>query len=543
MSTYAPPTIPKTGETPDSAGPRHRERDESRDGLRNRAEAYVLSHFPKVWRALQAVPWVERKVNEYLIDNAVNKTKPRPYPLSTMSPYTSWRSLTDRIWSGRHLPPDPAFQRGLPPVESVVELFRRAPGRFKVSGKSTVLFSHFAQWFTDGFLRTDRRDPRKNTSNHDIDLSQLYGMKPDHGKFLRRFQEGKLKSQCIHGEEYPPFYFDAEGWIRPDFKKSESDMLRLLKPLDLPLHRTAHLFAMGTERANVHIGYVALNVLFLREHNRVCDVLRRRYPDWDDERLFQTARNIVIVLVIKIVIEEYINHITPFHFRFKAGAPAAGAKRWHRPNWMTVEFNLLYRWHPLTPDELLLDDRYLPTEDTIYNNALITERGLGPIFDSASRQPAGEISLFNTTQALLGTEDASIRLGRATELQGYNDYREVMAFPRVTRFEQISSDPEVVSALRGVYGDVDRIELYPGLFAEDVRPGAVLPALIGRMVGIDAFSQALTNPLLTENIYNEDTFSPVGLAIIEDTKTLSDVLHRNVPAGGNRYLVSMTRID
>ncbi len=47
------------------------------------------------------------------------------------------------------------------------------------SEKSTVLFSYFAQWFTDGFLRGDYRDPLKNTSNHDIDLSNLYGLKSE----------------------------------------------------------------------------------------------------------------------------------------------------------------------------------------------------------------------------------------------------------------------------------------------------------------------------------------------------------------------------
>src|SRR5690606_40281121 len=45
-------------------------------------------------------------------------------------------------------------------------------------------------------------------------------------------------------------------------------------------------------------------------------LLAHRHPRWDDERLFQTTRNILIVLLIKLVVEEYINHITPYHFRF-----------------------------------------------------------------------------------------------------------------------------------------------------------------------------------------------------------------------------------
>jgi prostaglandin-endoperoxide synthase 2 len=51
-----------------------------------------------------------------------------------------------------------------------------------------------------------------------------------------------------------------------------------------------------------------------------------------------------------------------------------------------------------------------------------------------------------------------------------------------------------------------RIEFYSGLYAEDIRTNSVLPPLIGRMVGIDAFSQGFTNPLLAPRIFNEETF-------------------------------------
>ena len=48
------------------------------------------------------------------------------------------------------------------------------------------------------------------------------------------------------------------------------------------------------------------------------------------------------------------------------------------------------------------------------------------------------------------------------------------------------------------------------------------------MVAYDAFTHVLTNPLLSEHVYNSKTFSPVGLRIIEETKSFSDFVLRNV---------------
>ena len=137
---------------------------------------------------------------------------------------------------------------------------------------------------------------------------------------------------------------------------------------------------------------------------------------------------------------------------------------------------------------------------------------------------------------------ASIHLGRAAKLRSYNDYRELCKYPRVTNFNQISSDEKVQKELQRLYGHVDNIELYVGLYAEDLRPNSALPPLVGRLIGIDAFSQAFTNPLLAENIFNPETFSPVGWEEIQNTRTLSQVVHRNIPQG-KTYRVSFYRKD
>ncbi|MGP6156522.1 MAG: peroxidase family protein [Vulcanimicrobiaceae bacterium] len=533
-------------------------RDASHDGLGNTLETYLLTHFDGLWRFVADNPQLAKLVNKTLIDHAIYKVPTRPFPFSLMTldpkipgtdrpkktdTYTSWDSLNDRTYTGRHLPPDPAFNADsrLPKVEDLAVLFRKRDGETVVSEKSTLLFPYWVQWFTDGFLRTDRENRLKNTSNHQIDVSPVYGLTPKAAHMLRSFSGGKLKSQTISGEEYPPFFYsDAEtGTIAPEF----SDLYVPFPEEDsLEPARKALMFAMGVERANIQIGFVMLNVLFLREHNRVCELLAKAYPAWDDERLFQTARVTVMATIMKIVIDEYINHITPYRFKFMTDPLAFKNERWYRQNWMTVEFTLVYRWHSALPDSLQYGDQQIPMAQSLWNNGLIVDKGLGELFEETSSQPAAKIGLFNTDEFLIDvTELMTVRLGRMAQLASYNDYRAMCGFPRVTAFDQITGDPVAQRELARLYGHVDNLEFYVGLCAEDVRENSALAPLAGRLVGIDAFSQALTSPLLAPQIFNERTFSPVGWQVLNTTSSLSDVVNRNVPSRGKAYKVSFYR--
>jgi prostaglandin-endoperoxide synthase 2 len=498
-------------------------------------QTYILTHFGGFWRFVQTIPWLRRKVNRFLINSSIDRTATRPYPFSTLNPYTSWESLTDRTYSNRHLP---AVEQppNLPDTNTLADLFMRR-GETILCPKSTVLFAYFAQWFTDGFLRTDGNNPGKNTSNHEIDLTPLYGVNKPVTEIVRAQHGGLLKSQMINGEEYPP-HLCENGVVKTEFAG-----LKQVQFGDRSPEEKNQFFAMAGDRSNVQIGYVLLNVLFLREHNRIAGLLAREYPAWDDERIFQTARNIVIVILMRIVIEEYINHITPLQFPFFLDPGAFPNERWYRQNWMAVEFTLVYRWHMLIPDKLTVAGASVDPSTTMWNTSLITNRGLGALFEEASRQPAGKVGLFNSPKFLREIEVRSIQMGRDLHLASYNDYRATYKMPRVTDFSEISSNPTVQSELKRLYGNVDRIDYYIGLFAEDTVPNSVLSPLIGTLVAIDAFSQALTNPLLNPNIYNQRTFSPLGMELIEKTSRLTDVLHRNIPADSRKYYVSLTRED
>jgi prostaglandin-endoperoxide synthase 2 len=502
-----------------------------------------------VAKLVQRVKPLERLVNRIAINALIARVPPRPNPLSTMAPYTSWSSLTDRTWSGRHLPPVAADARGPattkegpPTSDEVAQLFVR-DGEMIPCPKSTVLFTYFAQWFTDGFLRTDRsgapgqlRDTRKNESNHEIDLAQLYGLTSAMTEQLRS-DHGLLKSQLIEGEEYPEFLC-RDGEIKPEFD-------RLLVPFGfdgLTADEKNALLAMGSDTRNM--GFMGFDVLFLREHNRIARQLEHEHQGWDGDRVFATTRNILTVVLLKIVVEDYINHISSSPFQLRLAPASFPNERWYRTNWMTIEFNLLYRWHSLVPTTFELDGRQLTIPETLSNSEALTSSGLGAFMAAASDQPAGRIGLFNTDRFLIdAAEKPSIEQGRVAALRSYNAYRELCRRSPVKSFRELSSDPRVQEGLSALYDRVDDLEFYVGLFAEEAGPHDVLPPLMSSMVAFDAFSQALTNPLAAPRIFNEETFSATGMEIIKNTQRISDLVHRNVPDSSQPEFVSLTRRD
>jgi prostaglandin-endoperoxide synthase 2 len=483
---------------------------------------------------------IRRLVSRVTINDFGYATTLRPRALSLLSDYTSWHSLTDRTYSGRHLPPStPEYQASLPSQADVVSLYRRE--KFTPAQDTSVMFMFFAQWFTDSFLRTDPSDWRKNESNHEIDLCQIYGRSEDKTSLLRSHEGGRLKSQIIDSEEYPVFLFQPRKPGQPSVFKPEFEGLfdpSFINDVILrsaPEEQKDTFFAVGLEHGNSTIGNTIMNIVFLREHNRVAGILARENSGWDDERIFQTARNILIVTLIKLVVEEYITHIGPFDFPLEAVPLIADEERWNRTNWCAVEFNLLYRWHPLVPDTIGTGPDALDSTQFRNNNPLVLAEGIEALMAKCSREYAGKIGLRNTPAFLVDSsspewpsvEQVTVSLMRNARLKSFNDYREAYGLKRFTRWDELTEDPDVQARLNQLYEDVGHVEWYVGIFAEDYPDYMMMGELMTYMVANDAFTQALTNPLLARNVYNKSTFTKTGLRIISDTKRLQDIVVRN----------------
>jgi prostaglandin-endoperoxide synthase 2 len=482
---------------------------------------------------VKKVPALQPTGSKLLFLRYARAAAPRPHPLSlAVNGYTSWKTLTDRSFSGRHLPPcSESYAQSLPDELGLVDLFMRTPpDRFEPARDTSLLFPFFAQWFTDSFLRTDSRDYRKNQSNHGIDLCQIYGMSEIQTNALRARSDGRLKSRKLaNGEEFAALLF-GEDMTKPldefkDLYTPENFKRVLIDKMNDEQRKLA--MAVGLEHGNSTIGNSLMNTIFLREHNRLTGVLNEANPNWDDDRLFETARNINIVLILKIVVEDYIRHIASTDFPLKV-IPGFGEKeKWHRPNHMAVEFNILYRWHGLIPNEFRLGNKLHDSQEMLNANHLLFDIGVDEIVRSASKQKAGRIGLRQTPAFLKQVKHSTLKLAREAKLQPYNAYRKHFKLAPCLSFEELTDDRSLAAELKQLYKSVDDVEYLVGLLAEQQGENDMMGELQLTMVAHDAFTHALTNPLLSSTVFGEKTFSAAGLKEIEATSSIADLIERN----------------
>jgi len=529
--------------------------------LSNKRILSIKRKFPKLWKLITSSSLGKKYISRGVFKKFGRTIPARPHQHSMASSYTRWNGLVDRHYSGRHLKEHYSNNAQTPTADELVDLCLRSSTQEDCI-RSSFLFASFAQWFTDSFLRTSqlfeydddgnvlidptsnlaKRKPGRekyNDSNHEIDLCQIYGLNEKQTRILRSHStqssdKGCLAYQLIKDEEFPKFLLiDApDNSIKPQkltFSERFSDLYPDEKVLRF-IFRSAEnnengyttLFATGLEHGNSTIGNSLMNVVFLRAHNAVARRISHANPDWNSDQVFETARNVMIVLLLKIVISDYIRHISPLDLPLEFQKGLAEKENWYRPNRISIEFNLLYRWHGLVPDSF----SFLNSVGEIrHNNQWLIDQGVARTIELFSNERAGKIVLGNTPTFLKLVEKDTINLMRASKLATYNEYRINAGLAPISRFSDMSDSTAICDQLKSLYADVNSVEWYIGLFAEKHSADAIMGDLMLRMVGHDAFTQALTNPLLSNQVFKEETFSGVGWKIVNSVSTLQEMLN------------------
>jgi Animal haem peroxidase len=374
------------------------------------------------------------------------------------------------------------------------------------------------------------------TDSHWWDGSQIYGSEPAITNALREGVGGRLR-------------LDPDGQLPRD--------------LDAKLDLTG-------VAGNFWLGLALLHTVFTREHNAVADRLAAEHPGWTDDELFAKARLITAALMAKIHTVEWTPAIiahptTRFGMRANwygilgkrlgkrtknevlGGIPGSATDHHSVPYSLTEEFVAVYRMHPLLPDDFTF--RSLET-DEIVQQRTFRELGVNDVRDrldeigfedalySFGIAHPGAITLHNYPRFLQelhkpdGTvvDLAAIDVLRIRErgVPRYNEFRRLFHLKPAATFEELTDDPTWAAELREVYGDVEKVDLMVGLYAEPLPKGFGFSDTAFRVFILMASRRLKSDRFFTRD-YNAETYTQTGLDWIDQT-SMSDVLLRHYPA-------------
>ncbi|KAL8174184.1 UNVERIFIED_CONTAM: Prostaglandin G/H synthase 1 [Gekko kuhli] len=482
---------------------------------------FILTHFRWFWDIINNT-FIRDTLMRLVLTIRANLI-PSPPTYNSAYGYISWEAYANVSYFTRVLPPvpkdcpTPMGTKGpvwLPDAELVAERFflRR---RFQPDPLGTnLMFAFFAQHFTHQFFKTSGKMGHGFTRalGHGVDLGHIYGDNLERQHKLRLFQDGKLKHQMINGEMYPPTVLEAP--------------VHMIYPKHIPPEQ--HL-AVGQEVFGLLPGLMMYATIWLREHNRVCDILKKEHPTWDDEQLFQTTRLILIGETIKIVIEDYVQHLSGYYLRLKFDPELLFGAQFQYRNRIAVEFNQLYHWHPLMPDSFAIKNKEYSYDQFVYNTTMLTDYGVDALVDAFSRQRAGQIGGGrNIHSHLLHVAIGVIEESRLLRLQPFNEYRKRFGMKPYTSFQELTGEEEMAAELEEVYGDIDAMEFYPGLLVEKRQPNAIFGESMVEIGAPFSLKGLLGNPICSPEYWKPSTFGGATGFELVNTASLQKLVQRNV---------------
>ncbi|MGB7817299.1 MAG: peroxidase family protein [Ornithinibacter sp.] len=339
---------------------------------------------------------------------------------------------------------------------------------------------------------------------------------------------------------------------------------------------------------NWWVGLAMMHTLFALEHNAICDRLKASHPDWDDPRLFNTARLVNAAVMAKIHSVEWTPAILPnkalnlglnsnwygmltYTFRsperrrtvaeFNVSNPELGGlvgnhiDKHGQPFGLTEEFVEVYRLHSLLPETLRIttQGQERPVEEVPFvasrqaGSAKLTERvGMADMFHSFGKQHPGALQLNNFPTFLqelsipgnpvfdMGTVD--ILRARERGVPRYNEFRRQLGLNPIRSFHDLTDDKEQVARIEQVYGDdVEALDLLVGTLAEGHRPtGFGFGETMFQIFILNASRRLQADRFYTDD-YREEVYSPEGMDWVDRT-TLKDVILRHYPELANTGL-------
>ncbi len=303
-------------------------------------------------------------------------------------------------------------------------------------------------------------------------------------------------------------------------------------------------FLCGDIRSNENIHLTAMHTLFIREHNRLCDiiVLNRKNMSGRDELIFQHARRIVYGEMQQITYHEFL----PALLGTFAPSTTQNYSNTVDPG-IDIEFSTVgYRFgHSLLPSTIKVGlDSNVLLKDAFFTPSFIQQNGIDDLLVGAANSLCNELNtkitdairnfLFGAPSGgmMLDLASLNIQRGRDHGIADYNTLRQAYGLLKVTNFSQITSDVSLRTLLSQTYTTVDDIDPWVGALAEDHLPSAAVGALLKEMM-VDQFTRLRDGDRFW---WERDVALSVADKKIISTSTCASVVKRNISVDKRQYI-------
>ncbi|WP_419933307.1 peroxidase family protein [Candidatus Poriferisodalis sp.] len=375
----------------------------------------------------------------------------------------------------------------------------------------------------DASTGTGTGNPRRqiNALTAFVDGSQVYGSDRARAGALRT-NDGTGKLNTSGGGKFLPYNtqgLDNEGGA----------------------HRT-NLFVAGDLRVNEQIGLIAMHTLFVREHNRLADLIAAENPDLSGDEIYELARKIVGAVIQNITYSEFLPLLL--------GPDALGTYAGYDADvdaTIASEFSAAsYRvGHTLLSSNLHLLDgggesAHVELREAFFRPAFYDDHDIAEVLRGFASQQAQNVDALVIDDVrnflmrgpggpVFDLAALNIQRGRDHGLSDFNTVREAYGLDPVTGFADISSDANVQQALADAYGDVDDLDLWPAALAEDHAEGASVGETLQAVIG-DQFRRLRDGDRFW---FENDPFFVANTGLLDEVRgtTLADVIRRNTSVG------------
>jgi len=320
-----------------------------------------------------------------------------------------------------------------------------------------------------------------------------------------------------------------------------------------------------------------LHTLFALEHNSICDLLKKSYPSWTGDQIFDKARLINCALMAKIHTVEWTpailahptlriamdanwwglvgESLTKKLGRLSktseviSGIPGSGVDHFGVPYSLTEEFVSVYRMHSLVPDNIAFfgaeDGEHkstIPVEDMLFTKAqqpLDNNISFADAFYSFGVNYPGAVTNHNYPNFLrnLTTPDGQIRdMGTVDLLRDrergvprYNEFRRLLHMSAPKTFEELTGgDKDLAQQLSDAYGgNIELVDMLIGSHSERVPKGFGFSDTAFRIFILMA-SRRLKSDRFIAGQWNKETYTKEGLNYVQNTG-MKDILGRHFP--------------